>query len=201
MTAEASWEWRSAPDRRLTLRKAGEKNAENTQQVRSGVTEGSRPPACLPGSPNLGSDCQIRACTSQPPPNKTPEDILSGLHPCPVCIPTVGQHTRACTYTRTHTCMHSHTCMHALAHTHTHVHALTHIHALTHAHTCVHALTRTHLHALTHTHTHACMHALAHTHTHVHALTRTHSHILSRSKTVFLIPSFFLPTTTSLFHL
>lgn len=170
MTAEASWEWRSAPDRRLTLRKAGEKNAENTQQVRSGVTEGSRPPACLPGSPNLGSDRQIRACTSQPPPNKTPEDILSGLHPCPVCIPAVGQHTRACTYTRTHTCMHSHTCMHALAHTHTYMHLHTFMHL--HTHTCVHALTRTHLHALTHTRTHACMHL----HTRIHMYMHLHAH-------------------------
>lgn len=170
MTAEASWEWRSAPDRRLTLRKAGEKNAENTQQVRSGVTEGSRPPACLPGSPNLGSDRQIRACTSQPPPNKTPEDILSGLHPCPVCIPAVGQHTRACTYTRTHTCMHSYTCMHALAHTHTHVHALTHIHALTHAHMC--ACTYTHTPACTYTHAHTCMHL----HTRIHMYMHLHAH-------------------------
>lgn len=157
MTAEASWEWRSAPDRRLTLRKAGEKNAENTQQVRSGVTEGSRPPACLPGSPNLGSDRQIRACTSQPPPNKTPEDILSGLHPCPVCIPAVDQqtHVHALTHARTRACTHTHSCTYTRTHmcacTYTHTHACTYTHAHTrmHAYTCTHAHTYMHLHAHT----------------------------------------------------
>lgn len=171
MTAEASWEWRSAPDRRLTLRKAGEKNAENTQQVRSGVTEGSRRPACLPGSPNLGSDRQIRACTSQPPPNKTPEDILSGLCPCPVCIPAVGQHTRACTYTHMHacTCVHAHTCTctytHSCTYTRTHMCACTYTHTpactYTHAHTRMHACTCTHAYTCTCTYMHTLPHSIS----------------------------------------
>ena len=58
--------------------------------------------------------------------------------------------------------------MHTL--TRTHLHAHTHTHALTHTHTHLH--TRMHAHTYTHTHTHVHMHA--HTYTHTHALTHTH---------------------------